>query len=164
MHAKPTIEPSRSAVPGVLPEPVYVHHDGDREDGRDGATPAANAAAPAPPSRRRNPARTMIARFVAALRGDKHMIGAYPPVWRSATDTGAVRQDHGGALAEAAQPVGGPGPHRPTPPARSHLKGPAGDDRAAALARLDADRWIDEGGMLGSEAAPCERLAPRAAH
>jgi hypothetical protein len=41
---------------------------------------------------------------------------------------------------------------------------PAGDDRAAALARVDADRWIDEGGTLGSEAAvPSERLAARSA-
>jgi hypothetical protein len=31
---------------------------------------------------------------------------------------------------------------------------PAGRDSAAALARLDTDRWIDEGGTLGSEAAP----------
>jgi hypothetical protein len=42
---------------------------------------------------------------------------------------------------------------------------PAGDDRAAALARLDTDRWIDEGGTLGSEAAlPSQQLAARAAH
>ena len=40
----------------------------------------------------------------------------------------------------------------------------AGDDRAAALARLDANRWIDEGGNLGSATAlPSERLAARAA-
>jgi predicted amidophosphoribosyltransferase len=38
---------------------------------------------------------------------------------------------------------------------------PAGDDRAAALARLDADRWIDEGGTLA--AVPSERLAARSA-
>jgi hypothetical protein len=42
---------------------------------------------------------------------------------------------------------------------------PAGDDRAAALARLDTDRWTDEGGTLGSEAAlPSQQRVARAAH
>jgi hypothetical protein len=42
---------------------------------------------------------------------------------------------------------------------------PAGDERAAIQARVDTDRWIDEGGTLGSEAAlPSQQLAARAAH
>lgn len=42
---------------------------------------------------------------------------------------------------------------------------PADEDRAAVLARLDTDRWIDEGGTLGSEPAlPSERLVARVAH
>jgi hypothetical protein len=98
MHTKPTIEPSRSAVPGVIPEPAYVHDDGA---GRHSATPAANDTAdPATPSRRRNPARGMLARLVGALRGDKYMANAYPPEWRSATDTGPLRQNHNGNLPE----------------------------------------------------------------
>jgi hypothetical protein len=56
MQTKPTSEPTRSRVPGVIPEPI----------------------------RPRNPASRVLAKLFRALRGDKYMIGAYPPEWRGA--------------------------------------------------------------------------------
>ena len=49
-------EPTGSRVPGVIPEPI----------------------------RPRNPASSVLAKLASALRGDKYMVGAYPPEWRGA--------------------------------------------------------------------------------
>ena len=62
-------KPRGSPVSGVIPEPIRVHHDNAAANERDGAT-----IDPAPP-RRRNP----LAKLLSRLRGDRHMIGAYPP-------------------------------------------------------------------------------------
>ena len=62
-------KPSGSPVPGVLPEPVRVHYDAAAASKRDGVT-----IDPAPP-RRRN----ALAMLLSYLRGDRHMVGAYPP-------------------------------------------------------------------------------------
>jgi len=62
MQIMPTSEPNGSPVTGAIPEPIRIRDD-------------ALAIGPAPPRRRRNPAR----RLLGALRGDKQMIGAYPP-------------------------------------------------------------------------------------
>ena len=62
MQTMPTSEPTGSPVQGTIPEPIRLRDD-----------PA--AIGPAPSRRRRNPA----SRLLGALRGDKHMIGAYPP-------------------------------------------------------------------------------------
>jgi hypothetical protein len=35
-------------------------------------------------SRPRNPASSVLAKLMSALRGDKYMVGAYPPDWRGA--------------------------------------------------------------------------------
>jgi hypothetical protein len=56
MQTKPTSEPTGSPVSGVIPEPV----------------------------RPRNPASRVLAKVLSALRGDKYMVGAYPPEWRGA--------------------------------------------------------------------------------
>ena len=56
MLTEPTSERTRSPVRGVIPEPI----------------------------RPRNPASRMLAKLVSALRGDKYMVGAYPPEWRGA--------------------------------------------------------------------------------
>jgi hypothetical protein len=61
MQTMPTSEPTGS-VPRVIPEPIRLRDD-----------PA--AIGPAPSRRRRNPARKLL----SALRGDKHMVGAYSP-------------------------------------------------------------------------------------
>jgi hypothetical protein len=57
MQTKPTSEPTGSRVPGVIPEPI----------------------------RPRNTASSVLGKLVSALRGDKYMVGAYPPEWRGAT-------------------------------------------------------------------------------
>ena len=56
MLTEPTSERTRSPVRGVIPEPI----------------------------RPRNQASRMLAKLVSALRGDKYMVGAYPPEWRGA--------------------------------------------------------------------------------
>jgi hypothetical protein len=62
MQTMPTSEPTGSPVPGVIPGPIRLRDD-----------PA--AIGPASSRRRRNPA----SKLLSALRGDKHMVGAYPP-------------------------------------------------------------------------------------
>ena len=69
MQIKPTSEPTRSPIPGVVPDPVRVHHDTAAAHERDGA-----AIEPAL-LRRRSP----LAKLLSHLRGDKYMVGAYPP-------------------------------------------------------------------------------------
>ncbi len=56
MLTEPTSERTRSPVRGVIPEPI----------------------------RPRNPASSVLAKLVSVLRGDKYMVGAYPPEWRGA--------------------------------------------------------------------------------
>jgi hypothetical protein len=56
MQTEPTSEPTGSRVPGVIPEPI----------------------------RPRNPASSVLAKLASALRGDKYMVGAYPPDWHGA--------------------------------------------------------------------------------
>jgi hypothetical protein len=68
MATKPTLEPSESPVPGVIPEPTRVHDD----------TAPANPGAttePAPSPRRRG----LASRLLGVVRGDKYMADAYPP-------------------------------------------------------------------------------------
>lgn len=62
MQTKPTSEPTGAPVPRVIPEPTRSGDD-------------ALAIGPAPSLRRRNPA----SKLLSALRGDKYMVGAYPP-------------------------------------------------------------------------------------
>jgi hypothetical protein len=65
MQTKPTDSP----VPGVIPEPIRVHDDTAPANKRDGVT--TDTASP----RRRNP----LAKLLSHLRGDRYMVGAYPP-------------------------------------------------------------------------------------
>ena len=85
MQTQPTIEPTGSPVPAVIPEPVRVHRDTVAAHERLAATPTASGTTkPAPSPGRRNPASTAIARLLSALRGDKYMVDAYPPAWHGA--------------------------------------------------------------------------------
>jgi hypothetical protein len=77
MQTKATIEPARSPVPGVIPEPVRVHHDGAAPD------PAHTARRTA----RRGPASRMLGKLLGALHGDKYMIPTDPPTWPPASAT-----------------------------------------------------------------------------
>ena len=76
MHTEPTSEPTGSRVPGVIPEPI----------------------------RPRNPASSVLAKLVSALRGDKYMVGAYPPEWRGAA---RARDAEPSTTARTAPPMSG---------------------------------------------------------
>jgi hypothetical protein len=58
-----------SPVPGVIPEPIHVHDETAAPGERDGVMIATA------PRRRRNP----LSKLLSHLRGDKYMVGAYPP-------------------------------------------------------------------------------------
>jgi hypothetical protein len=64
-----------SPVPGIVPEPVSVQHDDS---------------APRAPTART----TLAGKVLSLLRGDKYMVNAYPPQWRSPTTSRAtLRED-----------------------------------------------------------------------
>jgi hypothetical protein len=85
MQTQPTIEPPGSPVPGVIPEPVRVHHDTVAAHERLAATPTARGTIkPGSSPGRRNLASIALARLLSALRGDKYMVDAYPPAWHGA--------------------------------------------------------------------------------
>jgi hypothetical protein len=86
METKPRLEPTGSPVPGVIPEPVRVHHDpAARRERLHARSPTSGTTVPASPSGRRNPARILLAKLLSAIRGDKYMIDAYPPGWHGGT-------------------------------------------------------------------------------
>jgi hypothetical protein len=62
-------EPMGSPVPGVIPEPILVHDGTAAASERDAVTIDTG------PPRRRNP----LAKLLSRLRGDRYMVGAYPP-------------------------------------------------------------------------------------
>lgn len=70
MPSKPAIAPTGPPVREAVAVPV-------RADQPDSA-----------PSR--NPLRAGVARLLSALRGDKYMVGAYPPEWRAPAPTPSV--------------------------------------------------------------------------
>jgi hypothetical protein len=82
-----TKQPDLSLAPGIIPDPVYVHDD-----------PAALTAATKQGGEckrgRRNLLRVAAAAVMSALRGDKHMVDAYPAAGQA--DASA---DSAGALA-----------------------------------------------------------------
>lgn len=83
METKPEMEPSRSSVPGVIPEPIRVHHDsGPSYEGRSAAPKPSATTEPASSPRRRNRASVLLAKLLSAVRGDKYMTDAYPPARR----------------------------------------------------------------------------------
>jgi hypothetical protein len=85
MQAQPTIEPTGSPVPEVIPEPLRVHHDTVAPHERLTATSTASGTTtPASSPGRRNPASIVLAKLLGAIRGDKHMVDAYPPAWHGA--------------------------------------------------------------------------------
>jgi len=65
------IESHTSPVPGIIPEPSLVHNEPATSTHR-GSRRAVGTA-------RLAAQRTPLARLLAALRGDKYMVGAYPP-------------------------------------------------------------------------------------
>ena len=127
MQTKPTIEPTGSPAPGVIPEPVRVHRDTVAAHERLAATPTASGTTkPASSPGRRSLASTALARLLSALRGDKYMVDAYPPAW------------HGAAAARAGDGV--------TPPSHNGdvaagvLAGAASEPDTAAVASRTKER------------------------
>jgi hypothetical protein len=74
MQTKPIGEPTGSPVPGVIPEPIGLHREAAPANERDGVATDQGSSPP-----RRNPARGPLAKLLSTLRGDKYMVGAYPP-------------------------------------------------------------------------------------
>ena len=114
METKPEMEPSRSSVPGVIPEPIRVHHDSGPSHERRSAAPQTSATTePTSSPRRRNPASVLLAKILSAVRGDKYMTDAYPPARRPPSAAGVKDK-----AIEARPDAGGQGA-----PARSQTKG-----------------------------------------
>jgi hypothetical protein len=65
-------ESHTSPAPGIIPEPSLVHDDPAASSGRDSRRAVGTTT---PPAARRTP----LARLLAALRGEKYMVDAYPP-------------------------------------------------------------------------------------
>ena len=84
MQTKPTIEPTGSPAPGLIPEPLPVHHDTVAAHERLTATSTTSTIMPASSAGRRNPASIVLAKLLGAIRGDKYMVDAYPPAWHGA--------------------------------------------------------------------------------
>jgi hypothetical protein len=68
MATKPTLEPTESPAPRVIPEAIRVHDDRAPTNAR-----ASNEAVPSP----RRPG--LAGRLLGVVRGDKYMADAYPP-------------------------------------------------------------------------------------
>ena len=66
------IESHTSPAPGILPEPSLVHNQPAAPTRRSSRRAAGTTT-------RRVARRTPLARLLAALRGDKYMVDAYPP-------------------------------------------------------------------------------------
>jgi hypothetical protein len=85
----PINQSDRSPAPGIVPGPVQVS---------DGAAPLTAATEKRDESKgRRNPVRMASAKVTSTLRGDKYMVGAYPPVSR---DDPAASGDSGSSSQE----------------------------------------------------------------
>jgi hypothetical protein len=85
MQTKLTIEPTGSPVPGVMSEPLRVHHAKVAAPELLTATSTASGTVvPASSPGRRNPAGIVLAKFLSTIRGDKYMVDAYRPAWHGA--------------------------------------------------------------------------------
>jgi hypothetical protein len=70
MHSEPAIEPPASSAAAILDQPVGPATEAP------GVPPAA-----APSGGTRDPVRRLLRQAMSVLRGDKYMVGAYPPDW-----------------------------------------------------------------------------------
>jgi len=71
MPPKPAITPTGPPVPEAVAVPVRADPHSARS---------------------RNPLRAGLAALLSALRGDKHMVGAYPPEWQAPEPMPTVRR------------------------------------------------------------------------
>jgi hypothetical protein len=83
METRRTIEPGGSPVPGVIPEPLRVHHDSvPAHEGRFATPPPSAAAERASSPQRRNAVTVLLAKLLSAVRRDKQPADAHPPIRR----------------------------------------------------------------------------------
>jgi hypothetical protein len=109
METKPKMEPNESPVPGVIPEPIRVHHDSAAayEGHHAAARPSTTTKSASSPGRR-NPASIVLARLLGSVRGDKRPADAHPPTRRTAAaervgdDAVEAQPDHAGQTTPAA--------------------------------------------------------------
>jgi hypothetical protein len=108
METKPTRQPSGSPVPGLIPEPIRVHHDGaPAQEGRLAAPKPNDMTERASSPLRRNPASVLLAKLLGAVRGDEYLADAHAPAWgRSAAarvgdDAVEAQPDNAGQTAPA---------------------------------------------------------------
>jgi hypothetical protein len=76
MHTEPAIEPPASPAAAILDEPV-----GAVSEAAGGASAAARARGG------RDVVRRLLRKAMSVLRGDKYMVGAYPPDWTDPSTT-----------------------------------------------------------------------------
>jgi hypothetical protein len=77
MHTEPAIEPPASPAAAIAPKAA-----GAITEAPSGAHTAASRG-------RRHPVRFVLRKAVSALRGDKYMVGAYPPDWPASSTRAA---------------------------------------------------------------------------
>jgi hypothetical protein len=83
MRATFPVESNISPAPGIVPEPALVHEQPTAAAGR-AAGRAADRAGRLPAGHAK-PRSILLARLLGVLRGDKHMVVAYPPPIQSPT-------------------------------------------------------------------------------
>ena len=113
MQTDEAMKPSGSPVPGVIPESVGVCDDSVAAHTPFAAKPTTSAPTkPASSADRRNPASLLLAKLLSVIRGDKYLVGAYPPAWHSATalrdGDHVVRQNNDSGAAAHVQSVVAP--------------------------------------------------------
>jgi hypothetical protein len=77
MQTKPITNPARSPIPGLIPEPVTLHHDPAPVQRR-GTVRSTRPALRATPSGRPQPTRTLLATVLGVMRRNRRL-GESPP-------------------------------------------------------------------------------------
>jgi hypothetical protein len=74
MYNEPAVAPPASPPAGIVPHPVRAVTEA-----------ASRRPAPASSPGGRQPVRFVLRKVMSALRGDKYMVGAYPPDWAASS-------------------------------------------------------------------------------
>jgi hypothetical protein len=88
MHNEPAVAPPPTPPAGIVPHSVRAVTE---------ATSRAQASSPGG----RQPVRFVLRKAMSALRGDKYMVGAYPPDWAASS----ARPDQAGRREDGAPPA-----------------------------------------------------------
>ena len=93
MQGRNPKQPPRSPVPGIMPEPVGIHEGGPAAMPFDGASAAPGGTTPDGAAGSGQGVRARVVRY---LRGDRYMVEADSPAWRSgeaAAPVGAAKAE-----------------------------------------------------------------------